>query len=170
MNAPRPVASLLFLALLVPSACSGVIGSVFRKAAEPTGGDRARLRVVSNGFVKAIPGKGCIDWSAPGAGTVFGGRLSSSYRGRSLNMPGTPLKRDDSAELYVEAAKPIVLEVVSNRGIYSCQLAVTFTPEAGKDYEARMVHVRERKFCEAQIVSLTDPQETVPISAVWYCR
>ncbi|HFL2886294.1 TPA: transposase [Pseudomonas aeruginosa] len=35
--------------------------------AEPSGGQVAQLRIYANGMVRAVPGKSCIDWNAPGA-------------------------------------------------------------------------------------------------------
>ncbi|MFN3296943.1 hypothetical protein [Caldimonas sp.] len=124
----------------------GSISTQFKTASEPAETEaRARLRVKANSLVKAVPGKSCIDWSAPGAGTVFGGMFGSSgYRGRSLDMPGTTSDRTSFGEMYVAAGQPITLAFLTTpEGIgcgwgraCHCSVAGSFVPEPGKDYEA----------------------------------
>ncbi|MCL2076569.1 MAG: hypothetical protein FWH15_09090 [Betaproteobacteria bacterium] len=78
----------LIAILMVLLAGCASIGTQFKAFEEATDGDRARVRVIGNALVKAVPNKSCADWSAPGAGTVLGGIVGSSgFSGRSLGMP-----------------------------------------------------------------------------------
>ena len=135
--------------------CSSM-GTQF-KAAEEASADvpRARLRVVANGFVKAIPNKSCIDWNAPGAGTVFGGVVGSSgYRGRTLNIPLPPggVKSSDMAEFYVAANQPITLVFLTGPdSAYSCSVQGSFVPEAEKDYEASLMLNARKRVCRLML-------------------
>jgi hypothetical protein len=146
----QPMRKASLLALFIASAAllagCGSISTQFKAASEPAETDaRARLRVVAHSLVKAVPGKTCIDWSAPGAGTVFGGMFGSSgYRGRSLDMPSPIGNKRSAGELYVAANQPITLAFVTTpEGIpcgvgrtCHCSVAGSFVPEKDKDYQA----------------------------------
>lgn len=97
----------------------------------------ARLRVVSSeGVVRAIPQKACLDDSAPDTGVILGGK--GDLRGQSRNMPNPERIGDNPfAELYIAAGKPFVLNFqVGPESRARCALAGSFVPQAGKDYEA----------------------------------
>ncbi|MDR2837354.1 MAG: hypothetical protein LBV49_02105 [Azonexus sp.] len=130
--------------------------------AEPTDGDRARVRMVGGVSFAVIP-KECLDWDPLGYGS--GGKLF----GRSLGMPSGRASAEKKAEFYVEAGKPISLNVYgfdhdtgrrvtectatrceqdtgycwpvcdsySDVPVYDrCQTTVTFIPKKDVDYEA----------------------------------
>ncbi|WP_296223556.1 hypothetical protein, partial [Ralstonia sp. UBA689] len=140
--------------------CSG-LGMQFTNMSEADSSDRARLRVISNGFVKGIPGRDCVDWSAKGAGTLWGGIVGSSgYRGRSLSMPDAPSK--DVAELYVEANQPITLVFQTTpESWYQCSVAASFVPKANQDYEARFD--LNSSSCGVNVRSLSEPNAHVEL-------
>ena len=113
---------------------------------EPVAGDTARLRVITNGMVRGVPGRDCIDWRVPGGGVmaVAQSGFADQNNGRSLGMPesgrvveGPGLAR---TELKVPAGKPLAMNFqstgyVSGGYSYSCQQTFRFTPQAGQDYE-----------------------------------
>lgn len=113
---------------------------------EPVAGDTARLRVITNGMARGVPGRDCIDWRVPGAGVMAVAQSGFADRnnGRSLGMPqsgrqveGPGLAR---TELNVPAGKPFAMNFQSTGYIsggysYSCQQSFRFTPQAGQDYE-----------------------------------
>lgn len=164
-------------ALFATVGCSGM-GTQFKKAPEPTSGDRARLRVVADQtMVKLVPGKDCVDLSAPGSGVVLSGGLGShGYASRSLGMP-SPEKDHRFAEFYVEAGKPLTvlfLRVDDKDAMQiACSISLTFVPEVDKDYEAtlRVEKVsRREKVCIAAMHSLADPPEKVQYTRASDCK
>ncbi|NUU00760.1 hypothetical protein [Herbaspirillum robiniae] len=170
-NLALPVIALLL------SGCAD-LGTQFKAADEPKDGARARLRVVANMLVKAVPEKACIDWSAPGAGTVFGGIFGSSgYRGRSLNMPGAPRDGKSAGELYVTADKPFTLVLLTtpegvayNGRLYQCSVSGSFVPEENKDYEASIFIEPAQKSCSIKVVELGSPSVPVPVKNAERCQ
>lgn len=162
-----------FVAALFLSGCAD-LSTQFTKMAEAQGGERARLRVVANQLVKGIPGKDCVDWSSPGAGTIFGGIVGSSgYRSRSLNMPQGQYRMDSSnfGEMYLEAGKPFTLVLITTpESRVSCSIAGTFIPEANKDYEAGVhVDVRNRR-CSMHLYELGEPNKEIAIQEAKRCK
>src|SRR5471032_2006650 len=113
---------------------------------EPASGDTARLRVITNGMARGVPGRDCIDWRVPGAGVmaVSESGFADKNNGRSLGMPesnrrveGQDLAR---TELKVPAGKPFAMNFQSEGHVsagysYSCRQTFRFTPKAGQDYE-----------------------------------
>jgi len=154
------------------------IKTQFTAAEEPTDGDRARLRVISNTWVKAAPNRSCLDLSAPGAGTIFGGVFGSSgYKGRSLNMPGLKNKKDEVGELYVAGDKPITLELMTTpEGVgykgraYSCSVVGSFTPQKNKDYEAKLILDPVAERCTIAVVELGAVNQPVQVMPAEYCN
>jgi hypothetical protein len=155
----------VFLFSIFLAGCASV-ATQFKQASEPAEDEsRARLRIIANSLVKAVPNKGCIDWNTQGAGTVFGGIFGSSgYRGRTLNMP---LQFDvkNSGEMYVAAGKPFTLvfmtgpEGISYKGrTYQCSVSGSFIPQENKDYEARLMFEASIKQC---VFSLTEIGEKI---------
>lgn len=155
-----------FMTTLTVVGC-GSLGTQFTTVAEPDSGDKARVRVVraAPAFVRAIPGQDCLDWSAPGAGTVIGGMVGASgYKDRKIDMPVSALsKQYTSAEMYVAANKPIVFAMLTGPdGRLSCSVSATFVPEKNKDYE--VFFGMDRKVCVANVVSLSEPNTRVEFS------
>jgi len=162
--------SLYGFALPLAMALSGCAGLFlqFRALTEPPEAvERARLRVVANVPVRAYPDSSCIAPFADNAGMVFGpgGLGSKGFRGRSLDMPGSTskfrLKDHDVGELYVAADEPLTLHLFfDGPGTHAtCQVAVTFVPQANQDYEATLLLYRNR--CEASVTSLSQPDQKV---------
>jgi len=168
---------LFFVAVL--GGC-GSLETQFKQASEPMEDQpRARLRIIANSLVKAVPGKSCIDWSSPGAGTVFGGGFGSSgYKGRTLNMPYPPnVKKSEMGELYVSADKPLTLaflttpEGISSGGrTYHCQVSGTFIPGKDKDYEASLILDPAKSQCFFGLTELGENRSPVPITSASLCK
>ncbi len=150
------------------SAC-GSLSTQFRTADEAVDGPHARLRVSGNVLVKAVPNKDCIDWDAPGAGTLLGGIVGAGgYRGRSLGMPGAEkLDRASMGELYVAAEQPYTLVLLTTpESRLQCSVAATFVPKADVDYEARLV--LDKGACVASVSTVSgDP---VRLNRAQACR
>lgn len=139
-----------FLACALVSGCSSLdmVRSMSKRYEEPQEGQRARLRVVSDGLVRAVPGSSCVDWKKPGSGVLVIDRSGApNHNGRSLGMPASGysnLARTPGfvgAEVQVAANQPIVLTYLSvapQRGgtFGRCEATESFIPEAGADYEA----------------------------------
>ena len=155
--------------IIALSACSS-LSTQFTKAEEPKDGQKARLRIVANMLVKAVPNKSCIDWSAPGAGTVFGGIVGSSgYRGNKIGIPGAEKYKKSSGEMYIAANQPFTLVLLSTPDSrYRCSVAGSFVPEANKDYEAS-VSINSR-VCEIRIIGLSDGNKPVDVQKANECR
>ncbi|MFS0825837.1 hypothetical protein [Pseudomonas phoenicis] len=113
---------------------------------EPSAGEIARLRVVTNGMVRGVPASDCIDWRVPGAGVMAVAKSGFADRnnGRSLGMPAGSWRLDEpnlaSAELKVPAGKPFTLNFLSEGygsagRSRSCRQSYRFVPKAGQDYE-----------------------------------
>ncbi|MBN6208261.1 hypothetical protein [Ralstonia flatus] len=166
MKAEKYIATICVASAL--SACSS-LGTQFKSAEEAADGPRARLRVSGNVLVKAVPNKDCIDWSAPGAGTVLGGIVGASgYRGRSLGMPGAEkLGRAPMGELYVAAEQPFTLVLLTTpESRQQCSVAATFVPKADVDYEARLV--LEKGACVASVSNVSG--EPVRLTRAQACQ
>ena len=163
---------LAFLLLSSLSGCGGM-PIQFTKAAEAQDGPRARLRVLeASAFIDGIPGKSCVDWDTPGAGTVVGGLFGSrGYRGRSLGIPGGPADKDAAAGLAVAANVPYTLVLSTGpESSVSCRVAGSFVPEADKDYEARMRLDLRNKVCSMQVVELGALPRPVPVQRAERCK
>lgn len=114
--------------------------------AEPVSGETARLRVITNGMVRAVPARDCIDWRSPGAGVMV--VAQSGFANRNGQSLGMPVSRDDQlqssnlvrSELKIPANTPVSFSFQSQGSVssgyaYSCQESFRFTPQAGKDYQ-----------------------------------
>lgn len=117
---------------------------------QPTDGERARVRVISDGMVRAVPNSDCVDWRLPGAGVMVTAKKGfAQVNNQKLDMPigataaDKPTEKELAvSELYVPAGKPIVLHYLSqyylsqSRHGYQCFLGRSFIPAAGASYEA----------------------------------
>ncbi|WP_247394671.1 hypothetical protein [Ralstonia pseudosolanacearum] len=121
----------------------GIAKTQFRAVDEPTDGERARVRVIANSPVKAMPNRDCIDWDAPGAGiaAAMGPLGSSGYLGRLIGMPdGEQYRRGSTAEFYVAAGQPYTLVLITGpESSTQCSAGVSFVPNANTDYEATLL-------------------------------
>ncbi|HXU93353.1 MAG TPA: hypothetical protein VFP33_06825 [Gallionella sp.] len=149
------------------------ISTQFKQVSEPQEGvPRARLRILANSLVKAVPEKDCIDWSAPGAGTIFGGIVGSSgYRGRSIGMPFKPANTSDFGEMYIAAGKPITLVFLTTpENRYSCSVAGTFVPEKDKDYGAELWLNPSERQCVFRLSQLGETPLPVKVISASACK
>ncbi len=139
----------------------GIAKTQFRAVDEPTDGERARVRVIANSPVKAMPNRDCIDWDAPGAGTAVAmgllGLGSRGYLGRLIGMPnGEQYQRGSTAEFYVAAGQPYTLvSITAPESLTQCSVGVSFVPNANTDYEATLLLSRHE--CTANVVALNGP-------------
>lgn len=144
----------------------------FRPFAEPTTGPMARVRVVSDNYVGAIPGHDCIIGGQEGAGTVLSGWLSSrGYRGRSIGMPNAPADPKTAAEFMVSANQPITISMmnsVPNGG--GCDVSGSFTPEAGRDYEVRAQMEKGGNYCSMKLAELAPIPRPLPLKRAKVCK
>jgi len=159
--------SCLALTALLLSACGNLanVQSYSTPYAAPVGQETARLRVITNGMARGVPGRSCIDWRQPGAGVIAVAQPGFANRnGQTLGMP--PSRQGEqlgdagfaTSEVQVPANQPFALNfqsrgMVSSGYAYSCQQSLTFTPEAGRDYELLLM---ESGQCLARLVRLDD--------------
>lgn len=151
------------------TACAAV-GTQFAKMEEAQSGERARVRVAANMLVKAVPESSCLDWSKPGAGTIFGGIVGSSgYRNRTIGMPNpNGLKGRNSGEFYVSGGKPFAFQLTNTpESRMRCGIDATFVPQAGHDYEITVtteilqssgLFAPKRSLCAARVTDITNGQ------------
>ncbi|GAB2722948.1 hypothetical protein [Comamonas sediminis] len=122
---------------------------------EPSDGERARVRIISDGMVRAVPKSACVDWRVPNAGVMVSSKKGfADQNNRTLNMPGEPVRlksegRTVVSEFYVPANEPLTFAYLSNGHTNNgkqvqCRVNKTFTPQAGKDYEARFVVLKSQ--------------------------
>ncbi|MEO8489992.1 hypothetical protein [Pseudomonas sp.] len=116
---------------------------------EPTSGDTARLRIITNGMARGVPGRDCIDWRVPGSGVmaVLEKGFADQNNGRSLDMPPSERQvggKSVRTELKIPANQPFAMNFQSEGSVssgysYSCQQTFRFTPKAGQDYELMLL-------------------------------
>ncbi|MDR1349314.1 MAG: hypothetical protein LBJ59_00780, partial [Zoogloeaceae bacterium] len=148
----------LLLACVVLTSCRFLPPSPQMNEA-PENAPRARLRVVAEpkfAVVDGTPGGSCANAKMQGEERIIGflqyQRREKAFDGRSIGMPD-PERLDLSAnmsrrarnnysgELYIEADKPFLLTYYYNEYVFGyyrgCGFSLSFTPQEGKDYEAR---------------------------------
>jgi hypothetical protein len=147
---------------------------------EPVAGDTARLRVITNGMARGVPGRDCIDWRVPGSGVmaVSESGFAGQNNGRSLGMPESNRRVEAQAlartELKVPANKPFAMNFQSEGHVsagysYSCKQSFRFTPKAGEDYELILL---EGSQCLVALQRLdpTGKPENVPVEKAKLCN
>lgn len=100
----------------------------------PDSGATARLRVVSDGMVRAVPRSDCLDFRLPGAGVMVAYRDGYANRNaESLGIPplDEPPPSTVGTELLVSAGQPIAFHYIGAR----CYNMFSFVPKAGADYQ-----------------------------------
>ncbi|WP_248798294.1 hypothetical protein [Pseudomonas sp. MWU13-2105] len=104
----------------------------------PQAGETARLRVVSDGMVRAVPGRDCLDWNSPGAGVMVSAQSGFTDRNdERLGMPGSAQQWPGvvSSELVIPANKPIAFHYLAQLQFSRrCFNSLTFVPLPGMDY------------------------------------
>ena len=140
----------------------------------PSTGDTARLRVVADGMVRAVPGLDCVDWYSPGAGVIVVPKQGFADRNdEKLGMPtGAPVPQGDAvSEVLVPAGKPFTLHFLdggrssSYNTVQNCLGMFNFVPEKGVDYELR---VKGYGACSVKLERLGSVEE-VKLTKAEYC-
>lgn len=162
----RKLSPLILPVLL--GAC-GLGRSLSQPYTEPTSGDTAQMRVVTNGRVRLIPEQSCVSWDNKDLGTVVSNNIhvgvTPHLNGQSLGMmpaldPALTDKGYLSAEVQVRADKPLTLyfdiEEISGSWKYWCEpIAASFIPMKGESYEA-FASMDDGK-CRLNVKSLSKP-------------
>ncbi|OIN48106.1 hypothetical protein [Pseudomonas costantinii] len=107
----------------------------------PQSGETARVRLITDGLVRAVPGRDCLDWNVPGAGVMASTKSGfPDHNGENLGMPGPiySLNGGVTTELVVPANTPIALHYLGQLQ-YSrqCFSSMTFVPRPGVDYRVQ---------------------------------
>ncbi|WP_255992132.1 hypothetical protein [Chitinolyticbacter albus] len=170
------------------SACNTLTYQL-RDYTPPKDGELARLRVLSTGVVRLIPESSCINASLGDTGIVANGNMTiftKAHNGASLGMPSSTAPKPDvvSAEVYIRANKPLVLDFADSVGTgfsqtggltlahsLACGTSVTFTPLPGQDYEAYTAFESLGKsgYCVIVVKNLNNPAESVPTQRIKSC-
>ncbi|WP_122221774.1 hypothetical protein [Pseudomonas syringae group genomosp. 3] len=126
--------------LLLLTGCGQVanIRSLSTSYTPPDTGDTARIRIITDGLVRAVPGRDCLDWNAPGAGVMVSAKSGfPDHNGENLGIQGPVYSWAGavSSELIIPANKPIALHYLGQLH-YSrqCFKTMTFVPKNGVDY------------------------------------
>lgn len=147
----KPATRIIFFSLpLVLSGCGTLdkfgghlnpeIASWNRAYIQPASG--AQIRLVTDGAIRLVPARNCIDWYAPGSGVALSKAKKNQknpYLGNTLGIPGGN-PDDHAAEVRVSAGKPVTLvysvstTIIGNK--HRCETSGYFTPLAGKNYQA----------------------------------
>lgn len=146
---------------------------------EPSAGPRARIRVVTDGMLRAVPNSACIDWRLEGSGVMaIPTKGFANMNDRKLGMPPSPAQTlaPGSAgfamsELYVRAGKPMVLDYLTQGlGGYKCSVQRSFVPTDGQDYEA--VFFQNDKTCSFRVTGIdgTSSPPAIDLSPASLCR
>ena len=182
-----PVTVALFAVLTCLVGCGNIqtVRSFMTAYGEPTEGERARIRVITNGMLRAVPNSACVDWRLPGAGVmVTPDKGFAQLNNHVLGLPPGRVTQDAIreyglavSELYVAAGKPITFFYLLNErrsdGTPECAMGRSFVPEAGVDYEL----VSDRAFgaCVLEVRAIGKqgvPGESVSVemSNATFCR
>ncbi|MGE3349017.1 MAG: hypothetical protein AB7I35_16430 [Ramlibacter sp.] len=173
---------LLSLASLAATLCAcgniQTIKSFSTPYQEPAQGARARIRVLSDGMVRAVPNSACVDWRLEGAGVMASPTKGfANMNNRKLGMPQSAAQtlvaqsHFASTELYVPAGRPLVLDYLSQgNGSYQCFVRRTFVPAEGRDYEA--VFWQEGSVCRFRVGTISEAAtpEAVALAPAGLCR
>ena len=55
----------------------------------PTSGETARVRLITDGLVRAVPGRDCLDWNVPGAGVMASTKAGfPDHNAENRGIPG----------------------------------------------------------------------------------
>lgn len=170
-------ASMVTLVTIGLAGC-GSMASMSRTYVEPTEGPTAKIRVVSNGSVRFMPNRNCVDWDSPDVGTVvsdatFFGK-SPTHNGKKMGMQGDKPNANGyvSAEVLVRADTPLTMYFRSDKASgdwrYWCEpMSVAFIPLAGEEYE---VTGEMTEYCRLQAKSLTRPGQFPAQKRVAACK
>ena len=133
-----PVIPAVLLLALVGCGQVANIRSLSTGYVPPQSGETARVRLVTDGLVRAVPGRDCLDWSVPGAGVMASVKAGfPDHNGASLGMPGPVYSWAGAvtSELVVPANKPIAFHYLGRLQYpRQCAKTMTFVPKPGRDY------------------------------------
>lgn len=135
----------------------------------PDNGATARLRVVSDGMVRAVPKSDCLDFRLPGAGVMVAYR--DGYANRNAENLGIPPLDEHppatvATELLVPAGQPIAFHYIGAR----CYNMFSFVPKAGADYQLDAVGLYK---CGVTLMELPEGGKTFspsPLKESKLCR
>ncbi len=135
---------------------------------------QARIRLYGpygDKLIKHYNDRTCKEWRDT-AGSVIHHRFNNGaprkIKNISIGIPATErslmalndtgvMFRDSFKEYVIEANKPMVLDasssVVMDSYSKSCRIAVSFIPQAGKDYEA--AYIEQNRTCTIRIYEIT---------------
>jgi len=133
-RALRHTWSLTLLTLLTGCGALSDVRSFSTPYSTPDGGETARLRVISDGMIRAVPKSDCVDFRLPGAGVMVTFRDGYANRnGESLGMPAVDKHSSSTVmtELLVPAGQPIAFHYIGAQ----CYNMFSFVPKAGMDYQ-----------------------------------
>ncbi|MGG5291378.1 hypothetical protein [Pseudomonas shirazensis] len=136
-SVPLSLITLFCASLLVSLSGCGSISNVRSFSTPyslPASDQTARLRVFSDGMVRAIPKSACVDFRLPGAGVLVAPRKGYADRNNeSLGMPAIVSQPAGTvrSEFKIPAGEPV--SFVYNRE--RCYNRFTFVPQPGADYE-----------------------------------
>lgn len=145
---------------------------------EPLTGARARIRVVSDGMVRAVPNSDCVDWRIAGAGVMVSAMKGfANLNDRKLDMPASAAQalvvgsHFAVSELQIPAGKPVTLDYLSQGAAgYQCFVRRSFVPMDGRNYEA--VFWQDKAKCYFRVNEIEHGSAPIPIElapAKW-CR
>lgn len=152
--------SLTLLTLLTGCGALSDVRSFSTPYSTPDGGETARLRVISDGMVRAVPKSDCVDFRLPGAGVMVAFRDGYANRnGESLGMPDDDKHSSSTVmtELLVPAGQPIAFHYIGAQ----CYNMFSFVPKAGEDYQLDAAGLYE---CEVRLKQLPAATTQLPRS------
>jgi len=153
---------------------------------EASSGEIAQLRVISNGMVRAVPGRECVNWRSEGAGVMIVPKKGfADLNDHDLHMPESDLMLSHTgvgvarSELRVAANVPITLDFLgsgwfsaSGATRYFCKKSLSFVPQSGENYEAVFL---ESGACSISVRQLSSDKnkaasQIVPIKNADFCN
>jgi hypothetical protein len=147
----------------------------------PTKEKLARIRISTDGLVRAVPNSRCVDWRLPGAGVMVIHQkdliTNDENNNKKLGMPASRaedvVKDMATSELYIEGDKPITLDYLAWKANYKCSLKKSFVAVTGLDYEFIFFQDRNMCYVHYQHLSAEAPMntsKTLDISDAGFCH
>lgn len=165
--------STTFFAMALCSLICGCQGGS-RPYIGPEGGDRARIRLSTDGSIRILPNTRCVNWRLPniGMGPVESlAPLDNSNNGKKIGMPGTAPSGLKTAELYLKAEEPVLIYYLKHAGAESavygqitmkyCSGVFAFTPKADTDYVGFFHVAPDREHCIRGVAELNNVSVSV---------
>ncbi|KPG98864.1 hypothetical protein [Pseudomonas sp. RIT-PI-r] len=178
-------AALIISACLFASGCAQivpVVNEAEQQKYDPA--STARIRVYSNPNIRAsyTPGKSCEEYKAnadaevsrkKGQVNLLGmspGQYENEVIGMRPSWHSAHLSyREKYSELVLPAGVPTVISIISFQGVMCNAPARSFTPRAGKDYEAYLAFQTKHAalgICQVVIQELSDRETPEPDEVV----